>query len=216
MFHVNFKEDDKKALPLSLVYPIVLYNDIAPYSHSLDIFPLFGELETFARDVFLQPFKLIDVASMSDDDFQKHKWAGIMELSLRRAQHMQFEPLMTLLGQLLFIVQNHHKLDDERLQDMLQHIIRKYDIAKGDPTIYIDTMRRLLPSEYAEDIMTLEQAIEARGEAKGVAIGKARTFESILQAIGLLKSGAHGVNEISKETGLPLEVIEKLKNSILN
>lgn len=202
------KKDDKKALPLPLVYPIVLYNGIAPYSHSLDIFPLFGELENFAREVFLQPFKLIDVASMSEDDFQKHKWAGIMELSLRRAQHMKFDALVALLGRMFLGVQITHNSGDERLQSVLQYIIRKYDIAKGDPTTYIDTMRRLLPSEYAEDIMTLEQAIEARGSIK--------TFDHTLQAIELLKSGGHSIDEIAKETGLARKDIEKLKNSILN
>lgn len=70
--------------PLPLVYPCVLYNGEYPYSHSTDFFEMFEDSQ-LARKVFLQPFQLIDLTTIPDNDLQEHSLIGMMELLLKHA-----------------------------------------------------------------------------------------------------------------------------------
>lgn len=63
--------------------------------------------------------------------------------------------------------------------------------------------------------MTLEEAIEARGEARGFALGEIQGIDHTLRAIELLKAGST-LESITKETGLSETVLIKLQQSILN
>ena len=55
---------------------------------------------------------------------------------------------------------------------------------------------------------------KAEGEAIGEARGKAEGIDNTLQAIDLLKSG-YTIDEISQQTGIAREVVEKLQQSLI-
>ncbi len=194
-------QNEKKPLPLPLIYPLVLYNGTAPYNESKDIFPLFGQFESLAREVFFAPFQLIDVATLSDDDIRKHRWAGLMELSLKRAQHLQFESWIKLLSERLEAI--HVEIGDDLINIVLQYGLRKYEIARAEPKMYLDTIRKALAPQYEGNIMTLEQAI------------KTENLQHTLLAIALLKSG-HSIDAVAKETDLTAEDVKKIQQSILH
>lgn len=218
----------KKPLPLPLVYPIVLYNGMTPYHSPKEIFPLFGSLESLAREVFLTPFKLVDVAKLSDDDIRKHKWAGLMELSLKRAKHLQFEAWIQFVNERLEAI----KVDvhDNIVHIMLQYGFRKYENAECSPKNYLDTVKLTLAPRYEENIMTIEEALKqvfkaeaqeegraiglAEGRAEGLTQGRAEAISHTLHALELIKSGI-SIAEISKRTELSHEDIEKLRQTIL-
>lgn len=60
---------------LPLVYVLIIYNGEQKYRYSTDLFHLFGEYEMLARRTFLEPFHLIDLSQVADEDLQ-HKKPG--------------------------------------------------------------------------------------------------------------------------------------------
>ena len=67
---------DQHVLPV--VVPLVFYNGSKKYSHSTDIFDLFGESELLARQLLFKPFHLIDLSQIPDDTLKENAWAGVL------------------------------------------------------------------------------------------------------------------------------------------
>ena len=87
----------KRPLPLPLVYPIIVYNGVEPWAHDRDFFNLFGSMESLAREVFLNPFRLIDVGTLEPDDFRRTHVATLMLLSLYRSAAISLDEKIKLL-----------------------------------------------------------------------------------------------------------------------
>jgi len=68
---------------LPVVYPIVFYNGEKPYSYSNDIFDLFGANKALAQQVMFQPFHLVDLTKIEDNDLRAHVWSGVMGLLMK-------------------------------------------------------------------------------------------------------------------------------------
>ena len=199
-------KNKKNPLPLPLIFPLVLYNGDELYHHAKDIFPLFGDMEALAREIFLKPFTLIDVGIIPDEDIRKHQWAGLMELSLRRAKKLAFEKEISLLAVLFEEIQADP--NDEVVKIVLKYLLYKRDISEqASPFSYEKEMLRILPTTYESTIMNIGQAIEARGEA--------RAMQNVQEAVEMLKQGLPP-EQISKETHIELNMVIFLRDNMVH
>jgi predicted transposase/invertase (TIGR01784 family) len=73
---------NKKEAPFPLIFPCVIYNGEKPYCFTTDIFEMFQDPE-LARDIFLKPFHLIDLASIEEEELKQSPLFGMLALHLK-------------------------------------------------------------------------------------------------------------------------------------
>lgn len=69
--HIDGQKSRGEKQQLPLVLPLLYHTGKQRYRASTDIMDCFAQPE-LARHHFLQPFKLIDLTTMSDEDIQRH------------------------------------------------------------------------------------------------------------------------------------------------
>jgi len=97
---VLLMQEHRKKYPqssLPIVYPMVIYTGKAPWSASREFFPLFGEQEDLAKQVFLGPYQLVEIHQMSDDDLRKQHWSGLVQFALKYRQVRDVEQFLEKL-----------------------------------------------------------------------------------------------------------------------
>jgi predicted transposase/invertase (TIGR01784 family) len=193
-------QNKQTPLPLPLIFPIVLYNGEDAYPYSRDIFALFGQEEALAKTIFLQPFALVDVGELPDEEISKHQWAGLMELSLCRASVRDFTKEMQQLGFLFKELQI--KASDDIVKLVLKYELFKHDFCQSTPQGYKELMLNVLPPEWGSVAMNIAEAFVAEGEANAL--------NNTRQAIELMGKGV-SLEEIAQQTGLALEMLQFLR-----
>jgi len=197
----RYVRETNEQLPLPFVYPMVFYNGIVPYQDTRDLFDLFGENADLARDVFLKPFRLIDVSTISDEEFRAHQWAGIMEWCMRHARTKNIlETLDTLRG---LLEQLNYTTHTKSIKTMLQYLLKVADFENGQAKTAIDKLLQGLPKTLENDIMNVAEALRQEGEAKGE--------QKIFDAISLLKQG-ESLEKVHNKTGVSIDKLRQLKN----
>jgi predicted transposase YdaD len=69
--------------PLPLIYPIVIYHGKELYPYTKDIRDLVDAPRNLVERYFLQPFQLLDLGTIEDEEIKSHVWSGIMEFALK-------------------------------------------------------------------------------------------------------------------------------------
>ncbi len=64
-------------------YPLILYTGEAKFTHSTNMFDLFGVHGELAKKHFLEGVHLVDVCRLDDDDIKKHELFGLTELAFK-------------------------------------------------------------------------------------------------------------------------------------
>ena len=77
-------ETGKKSRTIPMVYPIVFYNGRRPWAYSRDVRDIVDAPRELVDRYFLQPFQLVDLTQIADEDLRKHAWAGLSELVMQR------------------------------------------------------------------------------------------------------------------------------------
>ncbi|NNM58941.1 MAG: Rpn family recombination-promoting nuclease/putative transposase [Legionellales bacterium] len=197
-------QNKPKPLPLPLIFPVLLFNGKRPYTYSRDIFTLFGDLEALARKAFLEPFTLIDIGQIPQEDIRKHQLAGLMELSLC---HADLRDLVEEMEQFGLICQD---LKVEIINEIVEVVV-KYNMQKrkfGAEQLdeYIQIIKKTLPDNVGAVAMNIAQAFEARGREEA--------FDSTLHAIELLEQG-HSLEEVAKETNVSIKMLQVFRDRIV-
>lgn len=87
-----------KTNELPIVVPMVFYNGDQTYSYSTDIFALFGASQhRLAKLCLLQPFHLVDLTQIEDDELRRHAWSGLMEMLMKYAHKRDLYELLNFL-----------------------------------------------------------------------------------------------------------------------
>lgn len=100
-------------MKLPVVYPMLFYNGKTAYPYSTDMFALFDDPASLAKQTLFNPFQLIDVSQIPDKSLKQDTWRGLMEycmkhilpviFSLRRSlPHKITQPITYLLALSLF------------------------------------------------------------------------------------------------------------------
>ena len=206
---------------LPLIYPLIFYTGERNYTHSTDLFDLFGKNKELARDIFLKPFDLIELNKIPDDDLKQRVWSGIMELSMKNIFKRDILPYLQDMISLL----NQAELAGgaDYVRTALTYLINTGEIK--DTELFLETLETGLSPKMKEGIMTIAEQLEARGEARGIEQGRLLAIEEARSEVevetkktiarGLLQEGM-SIAAVSRLTGLSIKEVEALNGATNN
>ena len=156
------KEKGNGLLPL--VYPCVFYNGSEPYSHTTDIFELFED-PALARKIFLQPFQLIDLTQVPDEDLKKQPLLGTIQLLLK---HAFTRDIIAFVQSISDLLKQAEKLKEfEILHESAHYLFQtnkdgvlRYDI--------LNEFKKHLSPSTQKNIMTIAEAFVEEGRQEGL------------------------------------------------
>ncbi len=155
--------------PLPLIYPMVIYTGQEIWNAPLDIFPLFGDQNTLAREWLFKPFQLLDIHQIPDDEMRQRQWCGLVEFALKHKKAIDFKQfLKTLLPWINQVEQT------SSAGFSFSNIVLKYVLdgtESKDFDLFIQEVQEYLSKELRGEIMTLAQELERRGEQRGISQG---------------------------------------------
>jgi predicted transposase/invertase (TIGR01784 family) len=208
---------------LPLVIPMLFYHGMtSPYPFSMDWLQLFSEPD-LARTLYNQPFPLVDVTAIPDNEIMQQKRMALLEIVLKHARVVRdlmelADPIRSLLKLGL--------CTHEQLETLLTYMADVGDTA--DPAGLLRILAQSSP-EYEEIVMTMAQKLEKIGEKRGLDLGEKRGLE-IGEQRGMEKGRQEGIVEgkravartllmngvaadlVMTATGLTAQELEQLKH----
>ncbi len=149
---------------LPLVVPLLFYHGkTSPYPYSTNWLDEFENPE-IAQSLYGQPFPLVDVTVIPDDEIIRHKRVALLELvqkHVRQRDLLDFtDTLVTLLLERL--------ITSKQLDSLVEYLLRV-----GETSNLEDLMRTLAKQvpEHEERFMTVAEQLEARGREQGLKQG---------------------------------------------
>ena len=166
---------DQHVLPV--VVPLVFYNGSKKYSHSTDIFDLFGESELLARQLLFKPFHLIDLSQIPDDTLKENAWAGVLGFMQK---HIHARNLLQRIDEIVPLLKKLMALGADG------YIIRAlcYAVNSGniDSIDGLDKLTHGLSPKIGDEVMTLADRLRAEGRDQAKA--EFKTLADRLRAEG--------------------------------
>jgi predicted transposase/invertase (TIGR01784 family) len=152
--------------PLPLIYPMVVYTGQEPWNAPLDIFSLFGEHEDLAKAWLLQPFRLLNIHTISDDDMRKRQWCGVVEFALKNKKVRDFQKFLKTLLPWLRELEQSGDSGSSFIRIVLKYILDGTETE--DKQIFIKAVREYLSPALGDEIMTLAQQFRLEGQHQGI------------------------------------------------
>jgi len=162
------KKAKRKSNRLPLVIPLIFYRGKeSPYPYSTDIMNCF-EAPHLAREIFLQPYPLIDLSVISDEAIKTHKSIALFELLQKhihdrehfKTQFIQWlqEGLYQFVTPYLFQLMVNYALMEAQVEDV---------------TTFIQAFEAItIEEEYKQSMQTAAHYLEQRGLHQGLQQGK--------------------------------------------
>lgn len=197
IMEMHLKQNPKSPLPI--VYPLVLYTGLPPWDAPKDIFSLFSEHAELAKDIFLQPYQLVDLQRMDDDGLRQHLWSGLVEFALKYREVRNFAHYLGTLFPWLRQIELHEGANFAKI--VLTYVVN--GVETDNQALFVQKANELLSSELRGEAMTLAQLFKQEGRTEGRA-EKAREI-----AKQLLEEGAL-YELVAKVTGLSLDELNAL------
>lgn len=152
---------------LPLIYPMLFYTGEAKYPYSTDLFDLFNDPDGLAKQVFLQPFQLIDISQISDDMLKQDAWRGIMELCMK---HIFARDILPFLENMVNLLQEAEQAGGRSyVQAALTYLLTTSEVSNSEA--FLKTIQTSLSSETGANIMTIAQQLKAEGRMEGETLG---------------------------------------------
>jgi len=220
VYIVRIMEQHRKAYPkanLPIVYPMVLYSGTRRWLSSRDLFDLFGNQKSLAKEIFFQPFSLVDVQRLSDGELKKQKWAGLMELVLKYRRAVDFVSYFDKLLPWLREIEVQNGADFGKI--VLKFVADGMGMGKEVKTLFLQKAEEHLGEQLRGEAMTLADAFREEGMElgmqQGMQLGKKEGFvagqqEAKLEMAKRLLSENLPLDLIQKITGLDVEEITSL------
>jgi predicted transposase/invertase (TIGR01784 family) len=212
----HLTKTETKELPV--IYPLIFYTGKRPFSHSLDLFDLFGEQKALVKDILKNPYHLIDLTQASDEELKKYLWFGTVALT---AKHIHDEDILPALADILKILSVIEKTGEEGyIYTVISYIVEAGEVSNKEK--FVKTLTAGLESTKEGKVMRIVEhfapEIFERGRQAVLATlpelyDKAKQealHEVALNLLRLQKS----IEEVYEATGLSIEDIEVLKEQI--
>ncbi|MDR0219674.1 MAG: Rpn family recombination-promoting nuclease/putative transposase, partial [Enterobacteriaceae bacterium] len=149
---------------LPLVAPLLFYHgNIRPYPYSnrwLDCFA-FSERAT---NLYSQPFSLIDLSVISDEEIMTHKSIALLEMVQK---HIRCRDILEWLPQLIQIINAGHNSVEQR------NVILRYILLNGHTLNHPQLVHQLIEQtpENKEMVMTVAEQLRQEGRIEGIEKG---------------------------------------------
>ncbi|OJA00989.1 hypothetical protein BEV13_01440 [Rickettsiella grylli] len=151
---------------LPIVVAMLYYRGkVTPYPYTGNIFDCFGKNKTIAEKIYLRPYPIIDITSLSDDAIRGHGSIAILDFAQKYAAFNRDiqDGIEHIIGEL-----KKGYLTREQCQTLLYYTFRETDT---------DNVKMLLEQLqtiriYEEDIMSVAHKIEQQGLQRGLQQGR--------------------------------------------
>lgn len=192
--------DHVDSTTLPVVYCLVFYNGEEKYTGSMDLFDLFGEHKELAKSTFLQPYQLVDVKTIPDEELREYLWGGISQFVLKHAFTRDFSRLLNLL----FSWMHHLELiaeggSYEFLRVVIEYLINQ---SEGDPDLIIQAAQQHLKPKLGGEAMTAGEQLRQRGFQEGYQ--KAMTAGEQLRQKDLQQGLQQGFEQTRRQIALKM------------
>ena len=165
---------------LPLVLPLQFYaGERTPYPYSNNWFDCFAQPE-LAKQIYSQPFPLIDITTMKDEDIKQHHRLSALTLVMKNIRH---QDMMKVLDG---VIDGINRLKSRYLvRSLLYYILHVGNESLSD---FMQALAKRLPEqEEGGDMVTLAQMLRNEGEQKGrqegLQEGALKTALTIAQAM---------------------------------
>ncbi len=187
------KETKAKYLPL--VYPIVFYNGQTRYPYSTDILDLFDQPRELVHELLFQPFQLIDLNAIPDEDLKTNTWLSIMTIIMKHIYARDILPYIEGLAGVWREVEQDG--GDNYIEAAFNYLLTTSETP--NPETLVKVAQENLSYNLRETVMTVAQQLEERGRQRGL--------KAI--AIKLLQKNM-SVTQVAQLTELPLDLVKAL------
>jgi predicted transposase/invertase (TIGR01784 family) len=198
---------------LPTIWPIILYTGKGNYIHSVNFFDLFGSRKELAKNIFLNPFRLINIYDIPESELSEQFLFGLMVKAFKSKFVDELRLVKSLLPNLKMVEQ---KDGWDYIVTMVHYILEINDF---DPNKIFDELSLVLTDETRTKIMTAAERLRQEGMERGIQQGMQQgkyegkeegKQEALRQvAINLLNMGK-SPDEVANATGLSLEKIGQL------
>jgi predicted transposase/invertase (TIGR01784 family) len=160
------KGQGKGPRTLPMVIPILFYHgQVRPYPHGTSWLENFADPET-ARVLYGNPFPLVDVTVIPDDEILRHKRIALLELVQKHIWQRDLVELLEPFAYLLRIA----RATDEQLETLLNYLLQAGNTT--DPRGFTERLIHLSPDEYKEKMMTIAEQLKQIGREEGLEKGR--------------------------------------------
>lgn len=191
---------------LPIVVPILFYHGArSPYPYTqlwTDCFPLPG----IAHELYTQPFPLVDITVIDDNELVNHRKIAVMELAMKHKYlRDEFQQVLPLLAKAL----NKHYNSDNDIITILNYLFIALDSHNFEQVIQVLGEQT---EKHKETIMNIAQRLQDKGRQEGLQEGfqKGQEEANITTARNLLEQGVN-IEIIMKSTGLSREKLISLQ-----
>ena len=183
---------------LPVVYPLLFFQGVKPYSGTTDIFDLFGNNRELAKSTLLQPFQLVDVGQIPDEQLRRRLWSGTMEFVFK---HVMIRDLLPALEHIKpEIIRLEHEDGTNFIIILLEYILNAAE--NIDEQQLVNYIQHTLSPEMGDIVMTIAEKLRK----EGIIQEKQHIAKKLLEK----DSDVHFIAEL---TDLPIEEIRKLQKS---
>lgn len=141
-----------KVVPL--VYTTVYYNGQSRWYYSRDIKDLIQAPADLINRYALQPFQLIELNQISDEELRHSLWAGVMSLAMKHIFDRDVIPALQGFIDLLKMLKGQHG-GDELILSLLYYLYQRGEIS--DRSQFQALIAMELPKEIGEKTMTMAE-----------------------------------------------------------
>jgi len=196
---------DMKTLPF--IYPLILYTGESPYRYSTCFFNLFGSEKENARTYWSQPFQLVDLNTLDDEELRHVRCFGQMALIAKYARRPEALDILRITLQDL----NHLEIKDKKdyLTVMIEYAFQVINFPHEE---LANVILRTCEEKEGEDIMhalgSLASSYIEEGIKKGMQEGREEGVKEGREE-GSLQTQQNVIQNMLKQ-GFDLETIQKI------
>ncbi len=194
----------QEKLKLPVIINLCLYHgERSPYPYSTDLFDCFSD-PILAKQWMFQPFQLIDLTVMTDEEIEKHGYAALMQFLFKHCRDAELSRKVKQMVALL------RRLDaDLHLQNVLYYLTEVCGDRDDAERLLRALMNQL--SEKEETIMTYGEQLRQAGRQVGQQEGRQEGRQEV--ALDMLLAG-FDPDIIQKVTKISPEIIFDLKQKM--
>ncbi len=156
--------DSGKENKLPLVVPMLFYHGkTSPYPYSMDWFDCFQET-ALARQIYSQPFLLIDITVIPDEEIMNHKGLALLELVQK---HIRVRDIMELVDTLVTLLLKGYTTE-KQAKGLMEYLIQTGETESVSELL--NSLSNQIP-EHEGMIMTIAEQLQRQGEERGLQQG---------------------------------------------
>ncbi len=193
---------DSREKKLPLVVPLLFYHGkVSPYPYSMNWFDCFQEPD-LAKQLYNQPFPLVDITVIPDNEIMGHKRVALLELVQK---HIRIRDIMELTKPLVTLLLNGYTTE-KQVKSLITYLIQQGETESV--TTLLDTLANQVP-EHEGTIMTIAEQLRQEGHQKGHQKGRQEGERQGRQKVArkMLASGLN-LEMICEMTGLTESELE--------